>query len=253
MPAMTAPAKGSALGSESSESSQLNCILVGNRCGLSRQKSNASHDSSSCISQGSALGSVSSGSIQLEPALTAQLADDVAPTSGVQDASRNAAEDSINAAEPDAEQPTILADLHLFSRYASLLCCLLYIILHVSCASFHLWPCTGHSCLHLWHMQMTFAWVTIEGTVMHAYPTYCLTEFLVAYRMAARPLVLAQGQKQQAQSNGTELGVILNKVNHSGSYKDVSVVWILQALRQGGSAGYQQHKPVAPSAHLVTK
>ena len=73
-------------------------------------------------------------------------------------------------------------------------------------------------------MQMTFAWVTIEGTVMHAYPTYCLTEFLMAYRMAARPLVLAQGQKQQAQSDDTGLGVILSKVIHSGSYKDVSVV-----------------------------
>ncbi len=90
---------------------------------------------------------------------------------------------------------------------------------------------------------------------MRAYPTYCLTELLVAYRMASRPLVLAQGQKQQAQSDGTGLGVILSKVLHSVSCKDVSVVHgsCMRILKQGGSAGYQQHEPVASSAHLVTK
>jgi len=44
--------------------------------------------------------------------------------------------------------------------------------------------------------------------------TSCLTEVFVTCRMAARPLMCTQGQKQQAQSEGARLGVILNKVKH---------------------------------------
>ena len=138
---------------------------IGDHEGTEELESDASHDNSSCTSQGSALGSESSESSQLDPALPGQLAGGVTPTTGVQSASRNAAEDSIKAAEPDAEQAAILAELHLFSRYAILLCCLLCITLHVDGACFLLWPCTGHSCLHLWHVQIVSAWATIEGTL----------------------------------------------------------------------------------------
>ncbi len=47
--------------------------------------------------------------------------------------------------------------------------------------------------------------------------TSCLTEAFVTCRMAARPLMCTQGQKQQAQSEGARLGVTLNKVKHQGS------------------------------------
>ena len=96
---------------------------------------------------------------------------------------------------------------------------------------------------------MTFAWVTIEGTVMHSYPTYCLTEFCVAYRMAARPLMCTQGQKQQAQSDDAGLGVILSKVIHSGSYKDVSVV--LGSCKQCNREALQAVNSMSPPCHKM--